>query len=378
MDIAPPPGQYQRPPRRWPFPSLGRTGFLLIGLALLALALLPFWGSIAVASIFAFGLHRPAELVAARLGSRRRLVAAGTVVALTLLLCFPAAWLGVRTAQVVTEEKASGGGVLSGETMNRAREAYSQLERYITQYGVGARVFESTADARNSIREAAGQVATKAAQMVPVMVGAMPELFLTFFVFCLFLYTFLSYPAEIKQIAVRSNLIKRNDLDRAVQILQASSYNSLVANFLVGLMQATIITVGARAVGYKESVLIFSLVFALSYIPFIGSAPTGYLLAIISLILDNTVDAVVMATVATFAGVVDNFVRPYLVSNGQSEVHPVLTFAAIIGSIGVFGLKGLFLGPVIVTATVAFLGTTVEGQEVEGANAEKAVEQKAG
>lgn len=377
MDIAPPPGSYRRPPRRWPFPTIGRNAFLIIGLALLALTLLPFWGSIAVASVFAFGLNRPAEILATKLGSRRRLVAAGTVVLLTLLLCFPAAWLGVRTAQVVTEEN-SRGGMFSGETVNRAREAYAQLERFVSQYGVGARVFESTADARNSIREAASQVAAKAAEMLPAMVGAMPELFLTFFVFCLFLYTFLAHPREIKQIAERSNLIKKVDLDRAVRILQASSYNSLVANFLVGLMQATIITIGARAVGYQESVLIFSLVFALSYIPFVGSAPTGYLLAIISLILGNTMDAIVMAAVATFAGVVDNFVRPYLVSNGQCDVHPVLTFAAIIGSIGVFGLKGLFLGPVIVTATVAFLGSTVEDQAAGCGNGEAGLEKKAG
>jgi predicted PurR-regulated permease PerM len=372
MSIAPPQEKYPRPPRRWPFPPAGRNAFLLTGLALLVLALYPFWGSIVVAGIFALGVHRPLGLLSQKLGGRRRLVVAVFVLLIPLLMAFPAAFLGVRTAQVVSQEKGKEGGLLEGETASRAQEAYTKFEQQITAYGVGAKLFENTSDARASLHQGFTQAGKMIAQGLTGALASLPEIFLTFFTFLLFLYTFLANPKEMRKLAFRLNFAKDDDLDHAIKILQASCYNSLVANFLVGLLQASIITIGAKAVGYSESPLIFSIVFAFSYIPFIGSAPPGYLLALISLALGNTGDAIAMAVVATFAGVIDNLVRPYLVSSGEGDVHPVLSFAAILGSIGVFGLKGLFIGPVILTATVAFLGRTVEDDgknEGEGAKA---------
>jgi len=371
MDIAPEPSNYPHPPRRWPFPPAGRNAFLLISIVLLLLSLLPFWGSIVVAGIFALGLHRPIEFVTQKVGNRRRLVSAIFVVLMTILIAFPATFLTVRTVQVVSKEKGKEGGLMEGETATRATEAYEKIEKQITNYGVGAKLFETTADARTSLHEGFTQAGKRLAQLVTAALATLPELFLTFFVFLLFLYMFLGNAESVKKLAFRVNLAKDQDLSHAIKILQASCYNSLVANFLVGILQASIITIGAKAVGYSESVLIFSVVFAMSYIPFIGSSPPGYLLAIISLALGNTGDAIAMAVVATFAGVIDNLVRPYLVSSGEGSVHPVLSFAAILGSIGVFGIKGLFIGPVIVTATVAFLGRTVE-KEGKGEEAAKA------
>ncbi|RZA09702.1 MAG: AI-2E family transporter [Proteobacteria bacterium] len=365
MDIAPSAKQYPSPPRKWPFGPIGRTGFLIIFLLLLILCLVPFWGSIVVAGIFALGMNRPIGILSAKLGGRRRLVAAGFVVLITLLISFPAAFLSVRTIQVVSSERGKEGGLLEGETASRAQEAYGKFEKTITNYGVGAKLFETTADARTALHQGFTQAGKMIAQGFTAALAMLPELFLTFFVFMLFLYMFLGNPAEMHQLAQRLNFAKPADLEHANKILQASCYNSLVANFLVGILQASIITIGAKAVGYNESVLIFSVVFAISYIPFIGSSPPGFLLALISLALGNTGDAIAMALVATFAGVIDNVVRPYLVSSGEGDVHPVLSFAAILGSIGVFGLKGLFLGPVILTAAVSFLGRTVEKPEEE-------------
>ena len=365
MSIAPPNENYARPPRRWPFPPAGRNFFLLTGIALLLLSLFPFWGSIVVAGIFALGIHRPLSALSEKIGGRRRLAAAVFVLLIPLLISFPAAFLGVRTVQVVAKEKGKEGGLFEGETASRAQAAYAKIEEKLTGYGVGAKLFENTADARESLHEGFSQAGKMLAQTITGALATLPEIFIVFFTFLLFLYMFLANPESVRKLSSRVNLVKEDDLDHAIKILQASCYNSLVANFLVGIMQASIITIGAKAVGYSESVLIFSIVFAFSYIPFIGSSPPGYLLALISLALGNTGDAIAMALVATFAGVIDNIVRPYLVSSGEGDVHPVLSFAAILGAIGVFGLKGLFIGPVIITATVAFLGRTVEGDKAE-------------
>lgn len=359
-------GAYQAPPRRWPFPALGRNVFLAVGALLLAIILFPFWGAISVAAVFAFGISRPFDKLSRRLGNRRRLTAALSVALLTVLLFFPATLFGLRVYEMATAPKEQS--AFSARTMEHLDSAYEQLESLAVKYGVGARIFEDGSDAQQSIRSAASAALAKILAIASAAVASLPEITVTLLVFALFFYVFLAYSREIKRFAFRLHLFRPEDLKRSISILKASSYESLVANALVGALQASIITIGAAALGYHEHMLIFSVVFVISYIPFIGAAPVGYAIALLILINQGTGPALVMAAVATFTGVVDNIARPYFVSGGKNEVHPALSFAAILGAIGVMGLKGIFLGPVILTSTVAFLGATTGRKKEERKN----------
>jgi predicted PurR-regulated permease PerM len=356
-------GSYQAPPRKWPFPALGRNAFLAVGALLLAFILLPFWGAISVAAVFAFGLSQPFEKLNRRFGNRRRLTAALVVGVLTVLLFFPAALLGLRVYEMATAPKEQS--AFSARTLEQIDATYKKVETLAIKYGVGARIFESGRDAQESIRNGASAMLAKLVEFASAAVASLPELTVTLLVFALFVYVFLAHSREIRRFAFRLHLFRPEDLKRSIKILRASSYESLVANALVGALQASIITIGAAALGYHEHVLIFSVVFVISYIPFIGAAPVGYAIALLMLVNEGSGPALIMAAVATLTGVVDNLARPYFVSGGEGEVHPALSFAAILGAIGILGLKGIFLGPVILTSTVAFLGASTGAKKKE-------------
>jgi predicted PurR-regulated permease PerM len=356
-------GSYQAPPRKWPFPALGRNAFLAVGALLLAFILLPFWGAISVAAVFAFGLSQPFEKLNRRCGNRRRLTAALVVGVLTVLLFFPAALLGLRVYEMATAPKEQS--AFSARTLEQIDATYKKVESLAIKYGVGARIFESGRDAQESIRNGASAMLAKLVEFASAAVASLPELTVTLLVFALFVYVFLAHSREIRRFAFRLHLFRPEDLKRSIKILRASSYESLVANALVGALQASIITIGAAALGYHEHVLIFSVVFVISYIPFIGAAPVGYAIALLMLVNEGSGPALIMAAVATVTGVVDNLARPYFVSGGEGEVHPALSFAAILGAIGILGLKGIFLGPVILTSTVAFLGASTGAKKKE-------------
>jgi predicted PurR-regulated permease PerM len=51
-------------------------------------------------------------------------------------------------------------------------------------------------------------------------------------------------------------------------------------------------------------------------------------------------------------GIVDNIVRP-LVVGGQTNQHPMLVFISILGGVSLFGVMGLFLGPLLISVTIA-------------------------
>jgi predicted PurR-regulated permease PerM len=53
-------------------------------------------------------------------------------------------------------------------------------------------------------------------------------------------------------------------------------------------------------------------------------------------------------------GMVDNFVRPWLIS-GRAEMSGLIIFISILGGIGVFGLIGVVLGPIVVALAANIL-----------------------
>ena len=53
---------------------------------------------------------------------------------------------------------------------------------------------------------------------------------------------------------------------------------------------------------------------------------------------------------------VDNLLRPKLVG-GQTRLHELLVFFAVLGGISVFGLLGIVLGPVVLAITLGLLRT---------------------
>ena len=53
-------------------------------------------------------------------------------------------------------------------------------------------------------------------------------------------------------------------------------------------------------------------------------------------------------------GLVDNVVRA-LILRGRSKMHPLVSLVAIFGGIEMFGLLGIFLGPILAAVLIALL-----------------------
>jgi predicted PurR-regulated permease PerM len=87
----------------------------------------------------------------------------------------------------------------------------------------------------------------------------------------------------------------------------------------------------------------------------------GVLLVIVPIALgeflsgDAVSGIVVLAWSMVFVvGICDYVIRPRLV-RGETKLPALYTFAALFGGVGTFGLKGLILGPVLVSMALAVL-----------------------
>jgi predicted PurR-regulated permease PerM len=132
--------------------------------------------------------------------------------------------------------------------------------------------------------------------------------------------------------------------------------NSIVKGTLViALIQGGIAWTGFIMFGIPNSALWGALTVFAALIPGIGTALV-VVPAIVYLIftgsLFNIVGLIIWGVVVV--GLVDNFVRPYLVGKGVN-VHPFIVMMSVFGGLIVFGPLGFLLGPLVLSLFAALV-----------------------
>ena len=155
--------------------------------------------------------------------------------------------------------------------------------------------------------------------------------------------------------------LKHEMLERLNGVVVSSVYGGLV----VALVQGFLGAIAFAVIGIPSPVLWGTVMAVLSFLPVVGAslvwAPTAVVLAI-----QGRFGAAIGLAIwgALAVGLVDNFLRPMLIS-GRTQMHPLLTFLAVLGGIQAFGMLGLFLGPVLVALVTGVLDVyraTVRGE----------------
>ena len=128
---------------------------------------------------------------------------------------------------------------------------------------------------------------------------------------------------------------------------------NLYGGLAVGVAQGTLTGLSFWALGMSAPVL-WALVTALaSLVPVVGSALVWGPAAVLLLLTGHWVKAIVLfGWGAAVVGQIDALVRPYVVS-ARVKVHPLLVFFALLGGVKAFGVIGIFVGPVILSVTLA-------------------------
>jgi predicted PurR-regulated permease PerM len=140
-------------------------------------------------------------------------------------------------------------------------------------------------------------------------------------------------------------------LGDARELIFASVTSSMVAAVVHALLGGF-----AFAVTGVEAPLFWGVMMGFfSFIPVVGSGLV-WVPAAISLMIGGHLGRGIFLVIfcALIVGMVDNVVRPWLIS-GRAELGGLLVFISVLGGISVFGLLGVVLGPIIVATTASLL-----------------------
>jgi predicted PurR-regulated permease PerM len=192
-------------------------------------------------------------------------------------------------------------------------------------------------------------------QLVSDFFAGLPGFFINLFISILVMYYALVHHKEIEQVALKTSLLNITSAKKVLAAINHSCRTVVFANLITGFIQAFVIALASALTGSGDFFVVVFATFVFSFIPIIGAAPVGLLLAIIQISQGNHLAAAVMTAIALFAGVIDNIIRPYLLSDTEESGHALLGLLSVLGGVFLFGLPGLFLGPLVVSIGVRII-----------------------
>lgn len=195
---------------------------------------------------------------------------------------------------------------------------------------------------KKGIEKGAGQVVSIVSQGVKNIPGAL----LALFFFTASLFYFIVDAKKIKEILCSLSFVDRKELDKLIQIVKTSSQSTLFAAVLTGFAQATLVALPAKILGFHYFISTFFITFFLSQIPLIGIVPAWIFICGYFYLQDNIPAVIIMMIASGVAGISDNVVRIWFLSQYDS-LHPLAGFFAALGGLVIFGPLGVIIGPVV-------------------------------
>lgn len=173
----------------------------------------------------------------------------------------------------------------------------------------------------------------------------------TYFIFLLIMiictYSFLTHAESVRNFFKKITGFSDERMEELTHVFMKDSRQVYLSNIVTGGIQSLIVASAVKLLGLGSFFVVFFITLILSFIPVIGAAPVAFVFGIMAFMTGKTTPGIVMIVVGIFTGVIDNVLRPWLASFGESRIPPVVAFVCVIGGALWLGFPGLFIGLLI-------------------------------
>jgi len=141
---------------------------------------------------------------------------------------------------------------------------------------------------------------------------------------------------------------------QVAQAFQETAISVIWATLAASAAQSAVMLLTYLTLGVPAAFLAAGATFLFAWIPLVGSSPVWLVGAIYLYVQDALLKAILMVGFGLLAGIIDNVVRAMLLK-GRSKMHPLVSLVTIFGGIEMFGIMGIFLGPILAAVLIALL-----------------------
>lgn len=332
------------------------TGTFLFFLFLVSLGFIlilkPFFGTIfwacAIAVIF-YPLH---QRLLKKFKGRINLSAFLTLLICILIVIIP---MIVLTGSVINEgaafyQRMQSGEISPAEQIEKMRTSFPGLQPFFDKFGIDIiKIKEATMQfAMSSGKFLAQQAISIGQNTFKLILNTCLMLYLTFFLFR-------DGPRLVEL------LIRALPLGDARERLLFTKFGEVTratikGNLVVAIVQGTLGGIILWVLGVPAALLWGVLMGFASLIPAIGPALIWAPVAIYLAASGDTTSAIILAAFGVgVIGLVDNVLRPILVGR-DTKLPDYLVLLSTLGGLGVFGINGFVIGPLVAALFIAFWG----------------------
>jgi predicted PurR-regulated permease PerM len=341
-DVTARPEDYGLETRNAAFVDLAIRLALLGVLAYWALLLIrPFLSIVLWSTVLTVALFPVYEWLADKLGGRRGL-AAILITALNLVIVLgPVTWLALGLADNVK--------TLSEKFIAGSLSIPPPFEAVKSWPFIGERVFEIWTLASSNLEAAFTKIAPQLKPIGGILLGiaATGGVGMLKFIASVIVAGFLFVPGPSLIAAVKTLSDRVDSKHGAIFIQLSGATIRSVSRGVIGisLLQALLAGLGLMAAGVPFAGLI---TFAVLLLGIIQIGPTVILIPVIvwSWIVMDTMMALAFTAYMLPVNLLDNILRPIILTRGMSTPMPVL-FVGMIGGTIVHGVIGIFIGPIV-------------------------------
>lgn len=224
---------------------------------------------------------------------------------------------------------------------------------WINDWGVTEKFF-NTASAKKLINEWVQKTGTMAVSTIVAIASQVPDTLLQILLIVISFFYFLVDGSNfIVWVSKRVPL----DIDvrkKIVETFSGTTISVIWATLAAAAVQSMIMLIAFFSLSVPAVFLATAATFIFAWIPIVGSTPVWLAGAIYLYANGFFIKAILMLIFGLITSVSDNIVRP-LILHGRDHMHPLVSLVAIFGGISIFGVIGVFIGPVVAAVLISLL-----------------------
>ena len=329
---------------------MSRNLILALMLLFIAYILSPFLTAVGIGAIFAVLFYPVMNRI--HQGRFPDPIAAGFfTLAVTLLIFFPIITIatisinsGVDELQRVRQINITNGRAMSSDGVLDQMFATPPVQKILLEISKFTTL--NPEQATRKLKQLTVELAGHIGETLTNFIAGIPNIIVMFSVFLFSLYYFLSDGLTFTRVLRRHSCFTAVETNRIFKTFSGLCNSVILASLISGSVQAAIAVLVCLIVGLQQLTTIFLMVFVSSFIPLVGTFPIMMSMAIYQFLCGHYNSGWTLAVSALVIASVDNLIRPQII-RGSTNLHPLLGCASALGGLQVFGIVGIFLGPVL-------------------------------
>lgn len=221
----------------------------------------------------------------------------------------------------------------------------------------------SDAQVRTAFSSVLQNIQVVAVNFLQSILTSAPQAILAFIIMVLCLFWILKDQDRIADWIFHYSPWSHEQTLSLLETFRNASIAVVMAGILSGTAQAIVIGGGAAISGLGNPGVAAMIVFFASFFPFLGSGLVSISLIIFGLATGSTKEVLIFLPFAGLSSVVDNIIYPFVVG-GRIEMNALVSFLAVLGGIELFGLFGIFIGPIVLILCLKIL-SLLDGREIK-------------